>query len=228
MAFSNRYRHHFKKTPVSVARPTERYRYRYLIAILKSAFSQWRSGSRFSGECGDLSPTKAWILKSEPVLRIRDVLSRIPEKIHFGSGSRIQEVKRHRIPDPDPQHWSERHFFLPICLLHLIDWLMVKQICSMFSLLGSIFNHTQKKQLTNPNYTKLDWNIHSTHFCKSDCLTQKVTVSLQNLAGILYLYKTSSQYGYSALHGTGTCLTTIKSPENKVVPIPIRSRLVLI
>jgi hypothetical protein len=32
--------------------------------------------------------------------RIRD-----PEKIHPGSGSRIQGVKKHRIPDPDPQHW---------------------------------------------------------------------------------------------------------------------------
>jgi hypothetical protein len=28
-------------------------------------------------------------------------------KIHPGSGSRIQEVKKHRIPDPDPQHWCE-------------------------------------------------------------------------------------------------------------------------
>jgi hypothetical protein len=32
--------------------------------------------------------------------RIRD-----PEKIHPGSGSRIQGIKKHRIPDPDPQHW---------------------------------------------------------------------------------------------------------------------------
>jgi hypothetical protein len=33
--------------------------------------------------------------------RIRD-----PEKVHPGSGSRIPGVKKHRIPDPDPQHWS--------------------------------------------------------------------------------------------------------------------------
>jgi hypothetical protein len=32
--------------------------------------------------------------------RIRDA-----EKIH--PGSRIQGVKKHRIPDPDPQHWGE-------------------------------------------------------------------------------------------------------------------------
>jgi hypothetical protein len=30
---------------------------------------------------------------------------RDPEKIHPGSW--IQGVKKHRIPDPDPQHWSE-------------------------------------------------------------------------------------------------------------------------
>jgi hypothetical protein len=34
-----------------------------------------------------------------PGSEIRD-----PEKIHPGSGSRIQVVKKHRIPDPDPQH----------------------------------------------------------------------------------------------------------------------------
>jgi len=32
--------------------------------------------------------------------RIRD-----PEKTH--PGSRIQGSKKHRIPDPDPQHWSK-------------------------------------------------------------------------------------------------------------------------
>jgi hypothetical protein len=40
--------------------------------------------------------------------RIRD-----PEKIHPGSGSRIQGVKKHRIPDPDPQHWS-RYCTVPL------------------------------------------------------------------------------------------------------------------
>jgi hypothetical protein len=37
---------------------------------------------------------------------IRDLVSEIryPEKIHPGSGSRTQGVKKHRIPDPDPQH----------------------------------------------------------------------------------------------------------------------------
>jgi hypothetical protein len=38
----------------------------------------------------------SWI--RDPRCRIRD-----PEKTH--SGSRIQGSKRHRIPDPDPQHW---------------------------------------------------------------------------------------------------------------------------
>jgi hypothetical protein len=32
---------------------------------------------------------------------------RDPEKTYFGS--RIQGSKRHRIPDPDPQHWSARN-----------------------------------------------------------------------------------------------------------------------
>jgi hypothetical protein len=35
----------------------------------------------------------------DPGSEIRD-----PEKIHPVSGSRIQGVKKHRIPDPDPQH----------------------------------------------------------------------------------------------------------------------------
>jgi hypothetical protein len=30
-----------------------------------------------------------------------------PEKIHPGSGSWIQGVKKHRIPDSDPQHWRQ-------------------------------------------------------------------------------------------------------------------------
>jgi hypothetical protein len=36
----------------------------------------------------------------DPVSEIWD-----PEKIHPGSGSWIQGVKKHQIPDPDPQHW---------------------------------------------------------------------------------------------------------------------------
>jgi hypothetical protein len=32
---------------------------------------------------------------------------RDPEKIHSGSESRIQGVKKHRIPDPDTQHCLE-------------------------------------------------------------------------------------------------------------------------
>jgi hypothetical protein len=39
--------------------------------------------------------------------RIRD-----PEKIHPGSGSRIQGVKKHRIPDPDPQHCANFLYFI--------------------------------------------------------------------------------------------------------------------
>jgi hypothetical protein len=39
----------------------------------------------------------------DPGTEIRD-----PEKIHPGSGSRIQGVKKHRIPDPDPQHCSNQ------------------------------------------------------------------------------------------------------------------------
>jgi hypothetical protein len=38
----------------------------------------------------------------DPGSEIRD-----PEKIHPGSGSRIQGVKKHRIPDPDPQHCTD-------------------------------------------------------------------------------------------------------------------------
>jgi hypothetical protein len=38
-----------------------------------------------------------------PVLRIRDVLSRI--RIFCHPGYWIQGSKSHRIPDPDPQHW---------------------------------------------------------------------------------------------------------------------------
>jgi hypothetical protein len=40
-------------------------------------------------------PSKIWVW--DPGSEIRD-----PEKIY--SGSRIQGSKRHRIPDPDPQH----------------------------------------------------------------------------------------------------------------------------
>jgi hypothetical protein len=40
--------------------------------------------------------SKIWVW--DPGSEIRD-----PEKTY--SGSRIQESKRHRIPDPDPQHW---------------------------------------------------------------------------------------------------------------------------
>jgi hypothetical protein len=29
---------------------------------------------------------------------------------HPGSGIRIQGSKKHRIPDPDPQHWNFSHF----------------------------------------------------------------------------------------------------------------------
>jgi hypothetical protein len=38
----------------------------------------------------------------DPGSEIRD-----PEKTY--SGSRIQGSKRHRIPDPDPQHWYDQH-----------------------------------------------------------------------------------------------------------------------
>ncbi len=40
---------------------------------------------------------KIWV--QDPVSEIRD-----PEKTY--SGSRIQGSKKHRITDPDPQHWS--------------------------------------------------------------------------------------------------------------------------
>ena len=39
---------------------------------------------------------------------------RDPEKTY--SGSRIQGSKRHRIPDPDPQHWYQSIHFLINCL----------------------------------------------------------------------------------------------------------------
>jgi hypothetical protein len=42
---------------------------------------------------------KIWVW--DPGSEIQD-----PEKTY--SGSRIQGPKRHRIPDPDPQHWSRR------------------------------------------------------------------------------------------------------------------------
>jgi hypothetical protein len=41
----------------------------------------------------------------QKMVRIRDPRSGIRKKIHPGSGSRIQGVKKQRIPDPDPQHW---------------------------------------------------------------------------------------------------------------------------
>jgi hypothetical protein len=44
----------------------------------------------------------------DPGSEIRD-----PEKIH--PGSRILGVKKHRIPDPDPQHW----LFIKIQMKHL-------------------------------------------------------------------------------------------------------------
>ncbi len=45
----------------------------------------------------------------DPGSEIRD-----PEKTH--SGSRIQWSKRHRIPDPDPQHCSEELYFSMLIL----------------------------------------------------------------------------------------------------------------
>jgi hypothetical protein len=44
----------------------------------------------------------------DPGSEIRD-----PEKIHPGSGSRIQGVKKHRIPDLDPQHCMSPNPNLP-------------------------------------------------------------------------------------------------------------------
>jgi hypothetical protein len=44
----------------------------------------------------------------DPGSEIRD-----PEKIHPGSGSRITGVKKHRIPDPDLQHWIRGKEKLP-------------------------------------------------------------------------------------------------------------------
>jgi hypothetical protein len=41
--------------------------------------------------------------KPDPGSEIQD-----PEKIHPGSGSQIQGVKKHRILDPDPQHWLKQ------------------------------------------------------------------------------------------------------------------------
>jgi hypothetical protein len=35
---------------------------------------------------------------------------RDPEKTY--SGSRIQGSKRHRIPDPDPQHWAQYRYVM--------------------------------------------------------------------------------------------------------------------
>ncbi len=46
-------------------------------------------------------PSKIWVW--DPGSEIRD-----PEKTY--SGSRIQGSKRHRIPDPDPQHWKKSYF----------------------------------------------------------------------------------------------------------------------
>jgi hypothetical protein len=38
------------------------------------------------------------------VLIVKKIFIPDPEKIYPGSSSRIQWVKKHRIPDPDPQH----------------------------------------------------------------------------------------------------------------------------
>jgi hypothetical protein len=43
----------------------------------------------------------------DPRSGIRDPGSEIRDLEKTYSGSRIQGSKRHRIPDPDPQHWSQ-------------------------------------------------------------------------------------------------------------------------
>jgi hypothetical protein len=53
----------------------------------------------------------------DPGTEIRD-----PEKIHPGSGSRIQGVKKHRIPDPDPQHcWRPLEVPVPVPVSSVVD-----------------------------------------------------------------------------------------------------------
>jgi hypothetical protein len=74
--------------------------------------------------------SKVWVW--DPGSEIRD-----PEKTY--SGSRIQGSKRHRIPDPDPQHW-----FLP-CLYS-------KRICSK-TLKIRIRNYKSlRKQIRTSNF----------------------------------------------------------------------------
>jgi hypothetical protein len=53
--------------------------------------------------------SKIWVW--DPGTEIQD-----PEKTY--SGSRIQGSKRHRIPDPDPQHWK---FHVSKCLMFSFD-----------------------------------------------------------------------------------------------------------
>ncbi len=57
---------------------------------------------------------------------------RDPEKTY--SGSRIQGAKRHRIPDPDPQHW----LLVSLLLLTFLAMLGIRDILVQIQIPGSI------------------------------------------------------------------------------------------
>jgi hypothetical protein len=87
------------------------------------------------------------------VLRIRDVLSRIRIRplLHPGSGSRIRgvkkhriwirpllhpgsrirRVKKHRIPDPDPQHCPKVIASTCDSFIYGIQWMQCDTVCKM-------------------------------------------------------------------------------------------------
>ncbi len=72
----------------------------------------------------------------DPGSGIRDPGSEIrdPEKIY--SGSRIQGSKRHRIPDPDPQHWLQNFFYK-----FYSDSLLKVHLCLIYDDLSSMPHH---------------------------------------------------------------------------------------
>jgi hypothetical protein len=49
----------------------------------------------------------SFAFRSKVIVIVKRSMTR--KKIHSGSGSRIQVVKKHRIPDPDPQHYSPQY-----------------------------------------------------------------------------------------------------------------------
>ncbi len=87
----------------------------YLIPVSVLRIRDVYPGSRFFEKLSKSS--------SKYGLRIRDPRSGIWKKPIPDPGSRIQGSKRHRIPDPDPQHWPVNSILILFCSINCFIFL---------------------------------------------------------------------------------------------------------